>query len=112
MIEQEDEMLTLQIERSNAREKMKEVYAELEQLRKLTKQYEKFYLGWQKKYNKADMALAELDGRLYKVTITPTTPKLPTSIALHLTKDQVVEIAAKLGAEIKFEDEREEQESD
>lgn len=98
-----DEQLQLQIERANARSRMKETWKTISKLKDILSVYEADYMRWHKRYINADLTLAEQDGRLKKLKDHQQTPeKTPKDIALILTKEQIEEIAKRVGISIEF----------
>jgi|WetSurSiteA1Bulk_404760.scaffolds.fasta_scaffold70067_3 hypothetical protein len=104
----EQELQKLQIDRSNAKIRMKETWESLHQLRKMSKLFETDYLRWSNRYERADMALAEEDGRLKKLAEKRGQPK----VEVELTMAQLIKIAEKLGITLETKGEENEKNKD
>jgi len=99
-----DEQLQLQIDRANARSRMKETHETILKLKQILKAYESDYNKWYNRYNNADLKLAEIDGRLKKLKEHRVTPeKTSHEIALTLTREQIEAIALKIGMKVEFD---------
>jgi len=99
-----DEQLQLQIDRANARSRMKETINTINNLKHSLEIFETDYMRWYKRYQKADLALAEIDGRLKKLKERQVTPeKTSHEIALTLTREQIEAIALKIGMKVEFD---------
>lgn len=99
-----DEQLELEIERASAKSRMKETYETISKLKHMLEVFNADYMKWLNKYKRADLALAEHDGRLKK--LKGVGERKPTvSTQLDFTKEQIISIAKALGQDIKFTDE-------
>ena len=92
MTEQETQQLL--IDRSNAKVRMGAIWESLQQMRKMIKLFETDYLRWSNRYERADRALAEEDGRLKKLAEKQEKPKV------ELTLEQLLKIAETLGVQL------------
>lgn len=97
-----DETLQLQIDRANARSRMKEVHSQLTQLKNLIEPIQKEYMRWYKRYHHADRILAETDGRVKKLKDYDGEKKPAREVTLELTREQIMSIAQKLGVALEL----------
>lgn len=96
-----DEQLQLQIDRANARSRMKETHETILKLKQILKAYESDYNKWYKRYNNTDLKLAETDGRMKKIKVGEAKPA-KVELDINFTKEQIIAIAKALGQKIDF----------
>lgn len=94
----EEQLADLELEKANAKVRMKEVWATVDLLRKLLKTYENNYLRWLARYKEADEILAEHDGRLKKLVDTIKPKRTDEDFGSRLTKEQILEISKRIMA--------------
>jgi len=87
------EIQDLERQKCEASVRCKECWKTLQQLDKITRNYLNTYSRWKKRFEEADRALAEIDGRL---TIVNVKGKKGKSIFDIMTKEQLFELVKEI----------------
>ena len=96
--EEKDQLV---LDRANAKVRCSEVWETILHIRKILDTYQDIHYKWNRKFEKADRALAEEE----KLTKVPSPGKAPKQLVIKLTKEQILNIAEELGVDIKIEEE-------
>lgn len=96
----------LELQKAHAKQRCKETYATIIQLKRILSSYFRDYYRWKRRFEEADRKLA-MEEKLKKVSSRERKEKEPQELEIKLTKKQILEIAETLGVklELNFEDE-------
>lgn len=101
MVLTDEERQELLLARSEAKVRCREVYGTILELKKLLRSYGMEHTRWLNRHDKADRALAEHD-KLTVVTVTDRRgAHTSAELVVKFSPEQIAEIAAKLGVDLK-----------
>lgn len=96
----EKDITALELEKCSAKVRARETWDTICELKRLLKTYQKIHQHWTERFNSADRALAEVDGRLKKLPVRHEAPKPK----VELTFEQMQQIAETLGFKLEEEE--------
>jgi len=97
-----EEKETIELERAHAKQRCKETYATIVQIKGILTDYFNDYYRWRKRFEQADRKLA-IEEKLKKVPSPGERKVKEPKLEMKLTKQQILNIAETLGVELELD---------